>query len=381
MLEKLSSATWRTQLAVAFSLMSVIPLLTFGYLVVVYFVPGEATPENLVLAFLLNILLALCGLWVIGRIIGSISKLGVRINEIAEGDLKGKVSGFGNPEFDELVRSVSSIVDRLREDRNRLRKFNQQLEVSVEEKTTELVKANQALRQELEERGKIERSLIRSRDELRELALRLDRAREDERSRIERDIHDELGQNLTALKMDLSWLQNNMKADGDMVRERIKTMLRLVQGTVETVRRICAELRPVELDKLGLTAAVEAQVGRFGKRTGCACDLSVPEEAEVGEEEGLVLFRCLQEALTNIAKHADASRVSICLAVADGYAELTVEDDGRGADAGCGDNGESALGLIGLRERARALNGDFNVRSRRNQGTVVCMKLPVVKGG
>jgi PAS domain S-box-containing protein len=208
--------------------------------------------------------------------------------------------------------------------------------------------------------------LSESREQLRKLAVHLETVKEDERTRIAREIHDELGQNLLALRIDLSMLSARTSARHGLLHQRVNAALDNVDATIRSVRGIMNELRPAVLD-LGLPAALEWQVAEFRKRTGLACTLELPGEemcAGVAPELAIVLFRGLQEALCNVRRHAQASRVDIALAVHERRLTLRVADDGLGlppvaAPAPCGK--DDAFGLIGMAQRAAALGGSMTV--------------------
>jgi PAS domain S-box-containing protein len=231
--------------------------------------------------------------------------------------------------------------------------------------------------QDITEQSRAFEAVEVGREELRLLARRLQQIREEERARISREIHDELGQSLTGLKMDLSWVGGKLKPGQELLRERNEAMIGLVDSTIDTVRRIAAELRPGLLDDLGLQAAMEWQVSEFTRRSGVATSL----ELEAGDgvlppEVSTAVFRIMQEALTNVARHAAAKRVTVRLARSDGALALTVEDDGRGLPES-GDSPRRSLGILGMRERARALGGDVTVTSSPGDGTKVTARIPV----
>ncbi len=217
-------------------------------------------------------------------------------------------------------------------------------------------------------------------DQLRALTARVESVREEERTGIAREIHDELGQSLTALKMDLAWLMRRC-AQGtlapDVANERLGQMSEMTDGIIQVVRRISAELRPGVLDDLGLVAAVEWQLQEFEKRTESTCILEEHlGELELDRAVSTAVFRIFQEALTNIARHAEARRVDVGLR-SDGVSlVLEVCDDGRGiteAEA----KGPSSLGLLGIRERARRLGGDVVIERREPRGTRLRLQLPI----
>ncbi|HVS01269.1 MAG TPA: PAS domain S-box protein [Thermoanaerobaculia bacterium] len=228
----------------------------------------------------------------------------------------------------------------------------------------------------------MEKQLRRSREELRQLATRLQSVREEEQARIAREIHDELGQMLTALKLDVSWLRRRMAEIGcekweGPIEARVTEMGGLLDQTLDSVRRLALELRPVVLDDLGLEAAVEWQVEEFARRTGvpadCDCDLA---GARPEAQQATALYRILQEALTNVARHAAARRVRVTLTPVDGNLRLEVADDGGGLPV-AGVEEAPSLGLLSMRERARASGGSLVIDSAPGGGTRVIAEIPV----
>jgi len=223
--------------------------------------------------------------------------------------------------------------------------------------------------------------LQHSREELRLLARRTEDEVERERQRISRTVHDELGQAITALKIDASWLEKRLGMKNPAVTERFAAIGRMLDHTSKTVRRIATELRPSVLDDLGLDAAVEWQVNEFCRRTGIAGDISLRIERN-GLEPAVTtaLFRILQEALTNVARHAAATRVAVRLTETADRAVLEVRDDGRGLPASR-QAAEPSLGLLGMRERAQALGGQVVVQGVEPHGTLVRAEIPLDGNG
>jgi PAS domain S-box-containing protein len=219
-------------------------------------------------------------------------------------------------------------------------------------------------------------------ERLRALAAHQLMVREEESSRIARAVHDELGQALTGLKMDLSWLGNQLAAVTDpavrrLLREKAQGMAELTGVTINTVRRITAELRPGVLDDLGLVAALEWQAQDFERRSGIRCEFtSALADVSLDRSRATELFRICQEALTNVARHADASRVNVSLDQAAGQLILQVRDNGRGipADALADPH---AFGLLGMAERARLAGGDLTIGSQPGQGATVTVRVPL----
>jgi len=219
-----------------------------------------------------------------------------------------------------------------------------------------------------------EKELEKSRQELRDLSERLINLREEERTLLAREIHDELGQALTALKMDLSWLSKKLPEGPH--GEKTASMLKLVDNTVNTVKRLSTELRPGLLDDLGLVAAMEWQAGEFQERTGIKTELSFePDDIIVDNEQATALFRIFQEVLTNVARHAAATRIDAYLRERDGVLELSVRDNGKGIEQTM-INSSKSLGMIGMRERCHHLGGTVDIRGKPGKGTTVTVNLP-----
>ncbi|GAG52308.1 unnamed protein product, partial [marine sediment metagenome] len=186
---------------------------------------------------------------------------------------------------------------------------------------------------DITEKKQAEEELWRSREEMRNLSAHARSAREEERTSIAREIHDELGQALTALKMDLAWLANEFPDGQEQLPERMRAMNKLIDGSIQTVKKLSTRLRPGVLDDLGIAAALEWQAGEFQKRTGIRCSLRVePEDVAVDRDVATAVFRVFQEALTNIVRHAGASRVSTTFKREREGLVLRVRDNGRGID-------------------------------------------------
>jgi PAS domain S-box-containing protein len=230
---------------------------------------------------------------------------------------------------------------------------------------------------DITERKKAEKELEMSRENLRNLAAHLQSIREEERTAIAREIHDELGQELTALKMDLSWLQKKLKQNEKPLFEKTKATLQLTDAIIKTVKRISTELRPGLLDDLGLSAAIEWQAEEFRKRTGIKCRVILdPEEITLDRERSTAIFRIFQETLTNIARHAQATKVAVSLKEKDDKLILSVKDNGRGITKKQISNPES-FGLIGMQERAHFLGGEVIITGIKDKGTIVLASIPL----
>jgi PAS domain S-box-containing protein len=225
----------------------------------------------------------------------------------------------------------------------------------------------------------IERAQVE--EQLRALSARVESVREDERTGIAREIHDELGQSLTALKMDLAWVGRRLSSESDVspecLLEKLRAMSDMTDDVIRQVRRISAELRPGVLDDLGLLAAIEWQAQEFEKRTSTTCIVhSNMDEAQLARDLSTAVFRIFQEALTNVARHAEANRVDVKLYHGDGHVRLEVTDDGKGVSSESL-RSPSSLGLLGIRERARRLGGTATIRGVDPRGTSVSLDLPV----
>lgn len=233
---------------------------------------------------------------------------------------------------------------------------------------------------DITERKRAEQELRRLLYQLRALAGRLETVREDERTRVAREIHDVMGQALTAIKIDLLSLLHAAPADQTPDAQRGRAIVRLLDDTIQSVRRIATELRPGILDSLGLVPALEWAAEEFQARTGTRVRVSVPEgDIAVEPDRATALFRIFQETLTNVARHASATRVDVRLTRENGNLILEVRDDGCGVSedevwAG------SSLGLIGMRERALLLGGELTIRGTPGAGTTVRVRIPETEG-
>src|ERR1700682_3396314 len=221
-----------------------------------------------------------------------------------------------------------------------------------------------------------QRELERSREELRALWRHLEAGREEEKARSAREVHDELGSTLTALRMDLDWMAERLPAEMEPLREKRSAMVKLVEAAVAATRKIVTDLRPSILDDLGLAAAVRWQASEFQKHTGIPIEVKAPDaDSKIQRDAALALFRIFQETLTNVARHAKATRVWVDLAInEDGYV-LQVRDDGAGMSEK--DLARAAShGLRGMRERAQQFGGDVSVSSQPGQGTTLVASMP-----
>jgi len=211
-----------------------------------------------------------------------------------------------------------------------------------------------------------------------ELASHLQVVREEERASMAREIHDELGQQLTAVKMDMSWLYKKIKTEDLNIKEKVQSTITLIDDTINTVRRIATELRPSILDDLGLVYAIEWYVGEFEKRSDIKVDYNTNcNDLTIPPKIAIALFRILQESFTNIARHSNATTVNVSLTIKDQMLTLSVEDDGSGFDVDKKYRNET-FGLMGIKERTLMIGGEYVVKSKPGNGTTVLVIVPFI---
>ena len=228
---------------------------------------------------------------------------------------------------------------------------------------------------DLSEMKRAEQELRASSEQLRNLAAHLLSVREEERSRISREVHDELGQSLTAVKMDLAWLAGRLPGKNGQMLKRIRSTRQLADSIIQSIRRISTELRPAVLD-LGLAAAVEWQVQEFEARSGIQCKVRLLTREVVASNASTAMFRIFQETLTNVARHAKATRAEVVLQKQRDRLVLLIHDNGRGFDQ-ADPSLSNSLGLLGMRERAAILGGRVNISSAPGKGTTVTAWIPL----
>jgi len=242
---------------------------------------------------------------------------------------------------------------------------------------------HRALREAKErtERRRTQEQLRRSHKQLRALSVYLQHVREEEQMRIAREVHDELGQSLTGLKLQLTWLTSRLPKQARLLHEKTRSMAMHIDGTIRAVRRIATELRPGLLDAAGLLAALEWQASQFQAQTGIVCEVNAEMKATLWDENlNTAFFRIFQEALTNIIRHAAATKVEVRLAETGGQIVLEVKDNGRGISKTQVNNTKS-IGLLGLRERASLLGGTLRLEGRRGKGTILTARIPKPRRG
>jgi signal transduction histidine kinase len=219
-----------------------------------------------------------------------------------------------------------------------------------------------------------------SHDELRTLAAYLQTALEDERTSIAREIHDEFGQRLTAFKMDLAWLSTRITPAEPQVQEKMAVMTSMLQEMIQYTRQVASNLRPGLLDDLGLNATIEWYANDWSARYGKGIFIHLPDsELPLNREMSTALYRILQETLTNVARHAKATRVDVYLEMADDHVILKVRDNGRGISQK-EIHSSTALGLLGLRERVYRFGGGLEISGKPGKGTTLQVRLPLKQG-
>jgi two-component system, NarL family, sensor histidine kinase UhpB len=212
-------------------------------------------------------------------------------------------------------------------------------------------------------------------EQFQALAERLRRAREEERTKVARDLHDQIGQILTAIKLDLTWMSRRLPKAKDEFHDRMSGAIGLINEGVESVRRICTGLRPGVLDDLGLAAAIEWQASEFASRTGIDCAVTVlGTDVSLDGDQATEFFRIFQECLTNVMRHAQAKSARVALYEEDGDLVLLVADDGKGF---CESDLSDSLGLLGMKERAQVCGGDLEIASAPGNGTTVILRAPL----
>jgi signal transduction histidine kinase len=228
----------------------------------------------------------------------------------------------------------------------------------------------------LTERKRTEEDLRTSHEQLRELSVHLQSAIEEERKQIAREIHDELGQELSLLQLELGLVENRLFKNQRVLCKKVRSMSKLIDSIVQSVQRISSNLRPALLDNLGIVAAVDWQAKEFQRRTKIQCESRIDSpEIILNQERSTALFRILQETLTNVARHSKATKVRIELKKNTDAVELTIRDNGIGISAQNVANPKS-FGLIGMRERIRQVGGEIDFSGKRGKGTLVTVTVP-----
>jgi signal transduction histidine kinase len=255
-----------------------------------------------------------------------------------------------------------------------INKLNQSLEEVIKERTSELTK-------EISEKKKAEEEIKAKNQQLSQLAMNIQKVKEEENIRIAREVHDELGQMLTALKIEVSWF-NGKLPDDSRAQEKLASIINLLDETLKTVRKISTHLRPRLLDELGLLPAIKMQVREFQTRTGIRCKLNLPEDTNgsIDKTISLAVFKIFQEAMTNISRHANATHVDINCKLKPGMLMLEVKDNGVGIYKNYPVD-ENSLGILGMKERAALINGEVLLQGLPEGGTYVKVSIPLINNG
>ncbi|MCB0721657.1 MAG: sensor histidine kinase [Ignavibacteriae bacterium] len=248
------------------------------------------------------------------------------------------------------------------------KKFNLSLENIIKKRTSEL-------RDEIVVRKKAEEEIKIKNEQLSQLAMKVEQVKEEQNLKVAREVHDELGQMLTAVKVEVSLLANKLPNDKP-INEKVTSVNNLIDETINSVRKISTSLRPRLLDDLGLFPAIEMQVREFQTRTGIRCITKLPDREVIEDKEmSVAIFRIFQEAMTNIARHANATHVQIKSYVDLGKFYMEIKDNGVGLN---GKTPESTtLGILGMKERANLLNGEVVVENKPGGGTFIKLKIPL----
>lgn len=283
-------------------------------------------------------------------------------------DAQGNLRGYAK-----LTRDMSE----RREREEALTRAKELLELRVEQRAAVLARVNEELRVEIAERKHAEEQFKETLDQLRALAARLQSVREEERASMAREIHDELGQACTAIKMDLALIGRKITTKQTQLRAKIESSMQLVDDMIVTLRRIASDLRPRALDDLGLAAALEWQGQEFEKRTGIQCHLVLPlEPLNLDPERSTAIFRIFQESLTNVTRHSQATSVEASLEIAADQLIFRVHDNGKGFDPEEA-KAKKSLGLVGMQERALLLRGEVRIEGVPGSGTTLVLRIPL----
>jgi len=250
-------------------------------------------------------------------------------------------------------------------------------------RVTQLLKTNEELKTQITERKRAEESLRQSEKQLRSLSSELLTAQEAERRRISEELHDELGQALTAIKLQVSSIGKKLKKDEEAIRKECGDTLKYIDQTIENVRRLSRELSPFILKDLGLPLALRWLANEFGKHYHVEVSMDIKETDDLlPQESQLAVYRIFQETLTNIGKHAQATQMSIATKQENGSFSFMVEDNGKGFDMGrlLMKNSVKGMGLTTMKERVRILGGSLNMWSQEGKGTQITFQIPVKRG-
>jgi signal transduction histidine kinase len=289
----------------------------------------------------------------------------------------------GSVDTNLLVRSIRYAIERKRTETMREALLDE-LDQRVRERTNELVLANEKLQQEIEERKRAEQMLRESEQQLRGLSYQLMAAQEKERKRISRELHDELGQALTIIKMRLRFIQENLGHDQIVLKDECESSMLYINQVIENMRRLSQDLSPSVLEDLGLTVALRWVISNFAKNGNIKITHDIMNiDQLLPADSQIILYRILQETLTNISKHSGAAQVSVAIKERDATIYFSVEDDGKGFNTENGviqDVKQKGLGLKSMDERVRMLGGSFCLWSQEGKGVKIAFSIPVANG-
>jgi len=318
----------------------------------------------LIVTFLVSFAIAFKLQSIISRPILSLANTTKRISQ--EHDYSLRVQHDSEDELGVLFRGFNEMVSQIEKRESDLSTTNIQLseEMIERSRSEEALKINQ-------------KALQKSREEIRKLYSHAQSLLEEERTRIAREVHDELGQNLTGLKIDLLNVHDDLSPDQQLVKTQLREMANLIDKTIETVQRITSELRPQILDIFGINEAIEWQAKEFEKRTGVHCKLSIKNKyIDLNKDFATTFYRIFQEALTNVVRHSEATKIKVNLYNEDDKLVLKVEDNGTGITEEQISDPQS-FGLIGIRERAIHWGGEVKINGKQGKGTSVYITIPL----
>ncbi len=253
---------------------------------------------------------------------------------------------------------------------SKLRLLRDNQEELIKQRTAELVN-------EIGEHKKSKEELVQKGRQLRELNKKMESIKEEQNVRIAREIHDELGQSLTAINLEIMWISKKHASDPDIV-ERMYNLSGIVENTIGTVRKISSDLRPRLLDQLGILPAIESLLKDFRKRSGIETKMNMPDlPVKLDSTGSITVFRIFQEALTNITRHSKCTKVEVNIALEKDQLILSVKDNGTGFNLENKIRETKSLGLISMQERADVIHGTLAIRSAENKGTEIVLRVPL----
>jgi PAS domain S-box-containing protein len=288
----------------------------------------------------------------------------------------------GQPAVNAIVIDITErkqVEEALKRASRELNEAKNEVDRIVERRTAQLSESNKLLRQEIAARKTTEEKLKKSRERLRRLSVRSRRLREEERAFLSRELHDELGQVLTGIKMDVAWIGRRTPEGNALIVERLNSILTHIDDAILSVQGIALALRPPALDNSGLQEVMRLAAEDFEKRTKIACEIiSKPQHIRLKKDICTEAFRIFQEALTNISRHAGAQSVSVSLGSMGDKFIMEVRDDGKGITERQ-ISGLKSIGLTGMRERAHSVGGSLTITGTRGKGTTITLSVPLDK--